>query len=72
MCKCVHDIIVQLNGNLANLAELPSPSCPPTPTAGLRELDRLVELDLTDNMLSKHSSLEPFQNLHHLAAVSSS
>ena len=48
-----------------------SPFCPPTLTVGLRELDSLVELDLTDNMLTKHSSLEPFQNLHHLSAVSS-
>lgn len=37
--------------------------------AGLEELDNLVELDLTDNLLSKHISLEPFSNLHHLSMV---
>ena len=37
---------------------------------GLEELDNLVDLDLTDNLLGQHSSLKPFQYLHHLSVVS--
>jgi len=37
---------------------------------GVEELDSLVELDLSDNLLSKHSTLKPLQNLHHLTVVS--
>ena len=39
---------------------------------GLEELDNLVDLDLTDNLLGQHSSLRPFHNLHHLSLVSMS
>lgn len=38
--------------------------------SGLEDLDNLAELDLTDNLLGKHSCLRPFLNLHHLSMVS--
>ncbi len=38
-------------------------------SVGVHELDRLAELDLTDNLIMKHSCLSPLKNLHHLSLV---
>jgi hypothetical protein len=37
---------------------------------GLQELDSLTDLDLTDNLLTRHSDLKPLQNLHNLSLLS--
>ena len=40
------------------------------PFLGLQELDSLTDLDLTDNLLTRHSDLNPLQNLHNLCTLS--
>ena len=37
---------------------------------GLQELDSLTDLDLTDNLLARHSDLKPLKNLHNLRLLS--
>lgn len=40
------------------------------PYTGVEVLDSLVELDVCENLISKHSNLAPLLNLHHLNLVS--
>ena len=42
----------------------------PDCSAGVQELDCLIDLDLTDNLLARHSDLQPLQNLHNLCLLS--
>jgi hypothetical protein len=37
---------------------------------GVQELDSLTDLDLTDNLLTRHTDLQPLKNLHNLCLLS--
>ena len=39
-------------------------------STGLEVLDCLIELDVCENLISKHAGLKPLLNLHHLSIVS--
>ena len=39
-------------------------------SVGIQELDSLTDLDLTDNLLTRHSDLQPLRNLHNLSFLS--